>query len=125
MLLAVLWRLRYKFGFRDVAELLLQRGYEVTHDTIRGWEARFAPLLAERLRARRRGKASPVLVFTNEVGRPLRRHNVLRCLQNLLEREGLPVPALTGSGTWPPHRCTRGAFLTGRSWRSRGTQTCG
>ncbi len=58
VLLAVLWRLRYKLGFRDVAELLLQRGYEVTHETIRGWEARFAPLLAERLRARRRGQAS-------------------------------------------------------------------
>ena len=58
MLLAVLWRLRYKLGYRDVAELLLQRGYQVTHETIRGWEARFAPLLGERLRARRRGQAS-------------------------------------------------------------------
>ena len=58
VLLAVLWRLRYKLGFRDVAELLLQRGYAVTHETIRGWEARFAPLLAERLRAKRRGRAS-------------------------------------------------------------------
>ena len=38
VLLAVLWRLRYKLGFRDVAELLLERGYEVTHETIRGWE---------------------------------------------------------------------------------------
>ena len=58
VLLAALWRLRYKLGFRDVAELLLQRGYEVTHETIRGWEARFAPLLGERLRARRRGQTS-------------------------------------------------------------------
>ena len=58
VLLAVLWRLRYKLGFRDVAELLLQRGYEVTHETIRGWEARFAPLLGERLRTKRRGQAS-------------------------------------------------------------------
>ena len=33
VLLAVLWRLRYKLGFRDVAELLLERGYEVTHET--------------------------------------------------------------------------------------------
>ena len=46
VLLAVLWRLRYKLGFRDVAELLLQRGFEVTHETIRAWEVRFAPLLA-------------------------------------------------------------------------------
>ena len=57
MLLAVLWRLRYKLGFRDVAEMLLQRGFEVTHETIREWEFRFAPLLSERLRAKRRGRA--------------------------------------------------------------------
>ncbi len=32
VLMAVLWRLRYKLGFRDVAELLLQRGYEVARE---------------------------------------------------------------------------------------------
>ena len=57
VLLAVLWRLRYKLSFRDVAELLLQRGFEVTHETIRAWEFRFAPLLADQLRNRRRGRA--------------------------------------------------------------------
>ena len=35
VLLAVLWHLRYKLGFRDVAELLVQRGIEVSHETIR------------------------------------------------------------------------------------------
>jgi transposase-like protein len=57
VLLAVLWRLRYKLGFRDVAELLLQRGFEVSHETIRAWEFRFAPMISQRLSARRRGKA--------------------------------------------------------------------
>ena len=57
VLLAVLWRLRYKLSFRDVAELLLERGYTVTHETIRDWAFRFAPLLADRLRAKRRGGA--------------------------------------------------------------------
>ena len=57
VLLAVLWRLRYKLSFRDVAELLLQRGFKVTHETIRAWEFRFAPLLADQLRRKRRGKA--------------------------------------------------------------------
>ena len=57
MLLAVLWRLRYKLSFRDVAELLLQRGFEVTHETVREWEFRFAPLLTDRLRTKRRGRA--------------------------------------------------------------------
>ena len=55
--LAVLWRLRYKLSFRDVAELLLQRGFELTHETVRAWEFRFAPLLADQLRRKRRGRA--------------------------------------------------------------------
>ncbi len=57
VLLAVLWRLRYKLSFRDVAEMLLQRGLEVTHETVREWEFRFAPLFSEQLRAKRRGRA--------------------------------------------------------------------
>ena len=57
VLLAVLWRLRYKLSFRDVAELLLQRGFEICHETIRAWEFRFAPMVSENLRTKRRGKA--------------------------------------------------------------------
>ena len=57
VLLAVLWRLRYKLGLRDVAELLLLRGYDVTHETIRAWEFRFTPLISEQLRTRRLGRA--------------------------------------------------------------------
>ena len=52
VLLAVLWRLRYKLSFRDVAELLQQRGDIVTHETVRIWELRFAPLVAHQLRVR-------------------------------------------------------------------------
>ena len=57
VLLAVLWRLRYKLGFRDVAELLLQRGFEVSHETVRTWEFRFAPMVTDNLRSKRRGTA--------------------------------------------------------------------
>ena len=57
VLLAVRWRLRYTLRFRDVAALLLQRGVEVSHEPIRAWECRFAPLRADRLRAKRRGQA--------------------------------------------------------------------
>ena len=57
VLLAGLWRLRYTRSFRDVAALLLERGFGVTHETIRIWECRCAPLWADRLRAKRRGCA--------------------------------------------------------------------
>ncbi len=56
-LLVVLWRLRYKLSLRDLTEMFLTRGFTFTHETVREWEARFAPLLTERLRAKRRNKA--------------------------------------------------------------------
>jgi transposase-like protein len=33
------------------------RGFSFTHETVRAWEERFAPLLTARLKAQRRGKA--------------------------------------------------------------------
>jgi transposase-like protein len=56
VLLAVLWRLRYKLSLRDLAQMFLERGFEFTHEAVRDWEARFAPLITEQLRRRRRGK---------------------------------------------------------------------
>ena len=40
-----------------MAELLLQRGFEISHETIRVWEFRFAPWVSENLRTKRRGTA--------------------------------------------------------------------
>jgi putative transposase len=57
VLLAVLWRLRYKLSLRDVAELFLERGFAFTHEAIRDWETRFTPLIADQLRSKRRGQA--------------------------------------------------------------------
>ena len=55
VLLAVLWRLRYKLSLRDLAEMFLERGFVFTHETVREWDAKLAPLIAEQLRQRRRG----------------------------------------------------------------------
>ncbi|MFL5629076.1 MAG: IS6 family transposase [Ktedonobacteraceae bacterium] len=57
VLLAVLWRLRYTLSLRDSAEMFLERGFVFTHETMRDWEARFAPLIADQLRTKRRGQA--------------------------------------------------------------------
>jgi putative transposase len=56
VLLVVLWRLRYKLSLRDLAEMFLERGFEFTHQAVREWETRFAPLVADKLRAKRRGQ---------------------------------------------------------------------
>jgi transposase-like protein len=57
VLQVVLWRLRYKLSFRDLAEMFLERGFVFTHEAVREWEARFAPLLADQLRVKRYGQA--------------------------------------------------------------------
>jgi putative transposase len=57
VMLVVLWRIRYKLSLCDLVEMLLVRGYAFTHETVRDWEARFAPLLAAQLRSKRRGQA--------------------------------------------------------------------
>jgi hypothetical protein len=57
VLLVVLWRIRYKLSLRDLVEMFLTRGYEFSHETVRAWEERFAPLLVAKLKAKRRGQA--------------------------------------------------------------------
>jgi putative transposase len=57
VLLVVLWRLRYKLSLRDLAEMFLARGFNFTHEAVRDWEVRFAPLVADKLRNKRRGQA--------------------------------------------------------------------
>lgn len=53
--LVVLWRFRYKLSLRNLAEMFLQRGLIFTHEAVREWESKLAPLLSETLRKRRHG----------------------------------------------------------------------
>jgi transposase-like protein len=50
IVLAVCWYLRFGLSYRDVEELLAQRGIEVDHVTIYRWVQRFTPLLADAAR---------------------------------------------------------------------------
>ncbi len=54
IVVAVRWYLRYGLSYRDVEELLAERGVEVDHVTVYRWVHRFAPLLAEAARPSRR-----------------------------------------------------------------------
>src|ERR671913_2170711 len=50
---AVWMYLRFTLSFRDVEELLAERGIVVTYESIRRWVLNFGPAIARRLRARR------------------------------------------------------------------------
>jgi transposase-like protein len=50
IVVAVRWYLRYGLSYRDVEELLTERGVQVDHVTVYRWVQRFTPLLAEAAR---------------------------------------------------------------------------
>jgi transposase-like protein len=66
--LVVFWRWRYKLSLRDLAEMFLQRGILLTHETVRAWECKLAPLLSDTLRKRRHGVANRVIILFPLVG---------------------------------------------------------
>lgn len=50
ILLSVRWYLRYGLSYRDLEELLAERGIEVDHVTLYRWVQRFTPLVVEAAR---------------------------------------------------------------------------
>ena len=51
---AVWLYLRFTLSFRDVEDLLAERGITVAYETVRRWVSHFGPIIAADLRKRRR-----------------------------------------------------------------------
>src|SRR5947208_11993036 len=45
--------LRFTLSYRDVEEVLAQRGLDISYETVRRWVLKFGPLIARNLRQRR------------------------------------------------------------------------
>ena len=45
--------LRFTLSYRDVEELLAERGLDISYETVRRWVLKFGPAIARRLRQRR------------------------------------------------------------------------
>tara|TARA_E500000318_G_scaffold107974_1_gene118021 strand:+ start:3694 stop:3963 length:270 start_codon:yes stop_codon:yes gene_type:complete len=54
--LAVMMYVRHPFSLRQVADLLLERGVDISHETVRFWWNRFGPIFAAESRKRRVGR---------------------------------------------------------------------
>jgi transposase, IS6 family len=54
IVVAVRWYLRYGLSYRDIEELLAERGVQVDHVTVYRWVQRLTPLLADAARFARR-----------------------------------------------------------------------
>ena len=54
ILTCVRWCLRFKLSYRDIEELMAERGVQVDHATINRWVVKFSPMLLRRARRHRR-----------------------------------------------------------------------
>lgn len=54
---AVFFYVRYAVSYRDLEEILAERGVAVDHATLNRWVVKFAPLIADRAQARKRTTA--------------------------------------------------------------------
>jgi transposase-like protein len=52
ILLCVRWYLRYSLSYRDLEEMMVERGLSVDHTTIYRWVQHFAPILEKRCRVK-------------------------------------------------------------------------
>ena len=54
VLTTIRWYLRYSLSYRDVEELISERGIRVDHSTINRWVVKYAPLLAAEVQKHKR-----------------------------------------------------------------------
>ena len=54
VLQAVFWYLRYSLSYRDIEELMRERGVEIDHATVQRWVVKYTPILEEEFRKRKK-----------------------------------------------------------------------
>jgi transposase-like protein len=89
IVLEVRWYLRYGLSYRDVEELLVERGVQVDHVSIYRWVQRFTPLLIDAARPRRHAtgdrcwSSTPITRSESDHGRLKSRLQPMRGLKRL------------------------------------------
>src|SRR5207247_90982 len=86
--------LRFTLSFRDVEELLAERGIDVSHETIRRWVAVFGPMIARRLWAMR---AKPHTTWHLDEGRRSISPGFLRPRRVISTPQKTPLGELSGA----------------------------
>jgi IS6 family transposase len=54
IVLCLRWYLRYSLSYRDLEEMMAERGLSLEHSTIARWVLRYAPILSQRIRCEMR-----------------------------------------------------------------------
>ena len=110
----VFCRLPHRLALRNLSEITLLRGFTVSHESIRRWEAKLLPVMGEALRKRRHGRHA-VLARVVGVDRP---HDGIECLNWAVINQdwSRPCPRLSVLASTRPRpslRSTASTMLAG------------
>ena len=86
----VSWYLRYSLSYRDIEEILLERGLEVDHSTLNRWVLAYAPLIELKLRPFRPPHCGSIRVDETYI----RLRGEWRYLYRAIDKPGTPVDFL-------------------------------
>ena len=92
-MLAVRWYLRFNLSYRDVEELLVERGVDVDHVTVFRWVQRFVPLLADAARFARRSPGDRWFVDETYV----KVNGVWRYVYRAIDQDGQVIDVLVSA----------------------------
>src|SRR5205809_3647460 len=102
IVVAVRWYLRYNLSYRDVEELLVERGVEVDHVSVFRWVQRFTPLLADAARFARHAPGDRWFVDETHV----KVNGTWRYVYRAIDQHGQVIDALV-SGRRDTHAARR------------------
>jgi hypothetical protein len=115
IVLAIRWYLRFGLSYRDVEELLAERGVQVDHVTVYRWVQRFTPLLADAARWSRHATGSRWHVDETYVKVAGSWRYVYRAVDQygqvidvyVSQRRNARLRADSSTGPWPPPSSSR------------------
>jgi transposase-like protein len=110
IVVAIRWYLRFNLSYRDVEELLAERGVEVDHVTVFRWVQRFAPLLADAARFARHAPGDRWFVDETYV----KVNGVWRYISRAIDQHGQVIDVLVSArrDAATAHRFFRRALST-------------
>jgi hypothetical protein len=91
--------LRFTLSYRDVEDLLAERGFEVSYETVRRWVLKFGPLIARKLRQGR--------------PRPSARWHLDEMVVRIAGKRNVPVACSRPRGRDPRHAGSASARYAG------------
>jgi transposase-like protein len=119
IVLCLRWYLRYSLSYRDLEEMMAERGLSLDHSTIARWVLRYAPILSQRIRCEMRRPNRSWRVdetYVRVAGRWTYLYEAVDSEGNTIDfmlspnRDPTAAPELS-------KRCRRELHMTNRSWR--------